>query len=85
MPDLLLEVLSEEIPARMQAGGAEELRRHILSRLKDADLSNEGDEFFATPRRLAVLVRGLPAVQPDISVERKGRGSMHLRRPSRGS
>ena len=72
MPDLLLEVLSEEIPARMQAGGAEELRRHILSRLKEAGLSNSGDEFFATPRRQAVLVRGLPAVQLDIVVERKG-------------
>ena len=72
MPDLLLEVLSEEIPARMQAGSAEELRRHVLSRLKEAGLSNAGDEFFATPRRLAVLVRGLPTVQPDIPVERKG-------------
>ena len=72
MPDLLLEVLSEEIPARMQAGGAAELSRHILSRLKEAGLSNAEDELFATPRRLAVLVRGLPAAQPNITVERKG-------------
>ena len=72
MPDLLLEVLSEEIPARMQAGGAEELRRHVLSRLEEARLSCEGEGFFATPRRLTVLVRGLPAMQPDITVERKG-------------
>ena len=56
----------------MQAGGAGELRRHVLSRLEETRLSYEGEEFFATPRRLAVLVRGLPAVQPDITVERKG-------------
>ena len=72
MPDLLLEVLSEEIPARMQAGGAQELERQVLSRLEEARLAHEGAETFATPRRLAVLVRGLPAVQPDITVERKG-------------
>ncbi len=72
MPDLLLEVLSEEIPARMQAGGAKELRRHVLSRLEEARLDFKGEEYFATPRRLAVLVRGLPDMQPDMRVERKG-------------
>ena len=72
MPDLLLEVLSEEIPARMQAGGARDLERQVLSRLKEARLAVEGSDSFATPRRLAVLVRGLPAEQPDITVERKG-------------
>ena len=72
MPDLLLEVLSEEIPARMQAGGAQELERRVLSRLEDSRLAHEGAETFATPRRLALLVKGLPAVQPDITVERKG-------------
>ena len=72
MPDLLLEVLSEEIPARMQAGGARELEKQVCSRLKDARLAYEGAETFATPRRLALLVPGLPAEQPDITVERKG-------------
>ena len=72
MPDLLLEVLSEEIPARMQGDGGVELRRHVLSRLEGAGLSPEGEEYFVTPRRLALLVRGLPDVQPDIPVERKG-------------
>ena len=72
MPDLLLEVLSEEIPAHMQAGGAEELRRRVLSRLEGARLAYEAEEYFATPRRLAVVVRGLPAVQPNDTVERKG-------------
>ena len=74
MPDLLLEVLSEEIPARMQAGGADELNKQVLRRLEEARLEfdAEGVKSFATPRRLALLVRGLPAVQPDITVERKG-------------
>ena len=72
MPDLLLEVLSEEIPARMQAGGAQELERRVLSRLEESRLAHEGAETFATPRRLALLVKGLLAVQPDITVERKG-------------
>ena len=72
MPDLLLEVLSEEIPARMQAGGAQELEKQVCSRLEEARLTFENPGTFATPRRLALLVRGVPAVQPDITVERKG-------------
>ncbi len=72
MPDLLLEVLSEEIPARMQARGARELEKQVCSRLEAARLTFEKPETFATPRRLALLVRGVPAVQPDITVERKG-------------
>ena len=72
MPDLLLEVLSEEIPARMQAGGAHELERQVVSRLEEVRLDFGGTETFATPRRLALLVRNLPAVQPDATVERKG-------------
>ena len=73
MPDLLLEVLSEEIPARMQGRGSEELERQVLSRLEEARLDSERPpQTFATPRRLSLMVRGLPAVQPDITVERKG-------------
>ena len=74
MPDLLLEVLSEEIPARMQASGAQELEKQVLSRLKDARLEFKAEtvKSFATPRRLALIVPGLPDVQPDITVERKG-------------
>ena len=74
MPDLLLEVLSEEIPARMQAGGADQLKKQVLSRLEEARLSfdTESVQSFATPRRLALIVPGLPGVQPDITVERKG-------------
>ena len=74
MPELLLEVLSEEIPARMQAGGADELKKQVLKRLEEARLAFDADDVksFATPRRLALIVPGLPAVQPDITVERKG-------------
>ena len=72
MPDLLLEVLSEEIPARMQAGGAKELEKQVCSRLKEARLDHENPQTFATPRRLALIVPDLPPVQPDITVERKG-------------
>ena len=74
MPDLLLEVLSEEIPARMQAGGAKELEKQVCSRLEEARLEfdAEGVKTFSTPRRLALIVPGLPTVQPDITVERKG-------------
>ena len=74
MPDLLLEVLSEEIPARMQAGGSDELKKQVLRRLEEARLRFDADDVksFATPRRLALIVPGLPAEQPDITVERKG-------------
>ena len=74
MPDLLLEVLSEEIPARMQAGGARELEKQVCSRLEEARLAFDADQVksFATPRRLALMVPGLPDEQPDITVERKG-------------
>ena len=66
MPDLLLEFLSEEIPARMQARAAEDLRKLVTDRLVEAGLTYEGAKAFATPRRLALSVHGLPARQPDI-------------------
>ncbi len=74
MPDLLLEVLSEEIPARMQPGGAEELKKQVTRRLEEARLEFDAEavKSYATPRRLALMVPGLPAEQPDITVERKG-------------
>ena len=74
MPDLLLEVLSEEIPARMQKDGALALANNILSRLQEALLtgSSKEAEYFYTPRRLVVRVRDLPTKQPNITVERKG-------------
>jgi glycyl-tRNA synthetase beta chain len=72
MPDLLLEFLSEEIPARMQARAAEDLRKLVTDRLVAAGLVYEGAKAFATPRRLALSVHGVPARQPDIKDEKKG-------------
>src|SRR5215470_15510305 len=72
MPDLLLELFSEEIPARMQARAAEDLRKLVTDRLVDAGLAYEGAKAFVTPRRLALAVVGVPARQPDIREEKKG-------------
>jgi glycyl-tRNA synthetase beta chain len=72
MPDLLIEFLSEEIPARMQARAAEDLRKMVTDRLVAAGLVYEGARAFATPRRLALSVHGVPARQPDIKEEKKG-------------
>jgi glycyl-tRNA synthetase beta chain len=72
MPDLLLEFLSEEIPARMQARAAEHLKKMVTDRLVAAGLVYEGAKAFATPRRLALSVHGVPVQQPDIKEEKKG-------------
>src|SRR5215472_9788323 len=72
MPDLLLELFSEEIPARMQARAAEDLRKMVADRLVEAGLVYEGATAFATPRRLALTVHGVPARQPDLKEEKKG-------------
>src|SRR5499433_673344 len=72
MPDLLLELFSEEIPARMQVRAAEDLRKMVTDRLLDAGLVYEGAKAFATPRRLALTVQGIPARQPDLKEEKKG-------------
>ena len=72
MPDLLLEFLSEEIPARMQARAADDLKKMITDRLVAAGLVYEGAKAFATPRRLALSVHGVPVRQPDIKEEKKG-------------
>jgi glycyl-tRNA synthetase beta chain len=72
MPDLLLELLSEEIPARMQARAAEDLRKAITDRLVEAGLVYNGAKAFVTPRRLALAVQGVPVRQPDRREEKKG-------------
>jgi glycyl-tRNA synthetase beta chain len=72
MPDLLIELFSEEIPARMQARAADDLRKLVTDRLVAAGLVYEGAKAFATPRRLALTVQGVPAQQPDVKEERKG-------------
>jgi glycyl-tRNA synthetase beta chain len=72
VPQLLLELFSEEIPARMQAGAARDLERMARDGLARADLSFDGLEAFAGPRRLTLVVDGLPAAQSDRVEERKG-------------
>ena len=72
MAELLLELFSEEIPARMQAKAADDLKRLVEDGLKAAGLTWTKCEAFATPRRLALVVDGLPEKQPDINDERKG-------------
>src|SRR5271157_3473816 len=72
MPELLLELFSEEIPARMQARAAEDLRKLVTDRLVEAGLVYDGAKAFVTPRRLALSVHGVPARQPDVREERKG-------------
>ena len=72
MPELLLEILSEEIPARMQARAAEDLKRLVCEGLDKAGLAHEGAEAHVTPRRLALVVRALPERQPDVEEEKKG-------------
>jgi len=72
MADLLLELFSEEIPARMQQRACDDLKRLMEKALNDAQLSFEGMQAFATPRRLTLSVTGLPVAQPDLSEERRG-------------
>jgi glycyl-tRNA synthetase beta chain len=72
MVDYLLELLTEEIPARMQARAAEDLQRLAAEQLKDAGLAYAGLKTFVTPRRLTLAISGLPEAQPDQSEERRG-------------
>jgi glycyl-tRNA synthetase beta chain len=72
MAEFLLELLSEEIPSRMQARAAEDLRRLFVEKLQAARLAFTRAEGFVTPRRLTLVVDGLPTKQPDLVEERKG-------------
>ena len=72
MPELLIELFSEEIPARMQAKAAEDLRSMITNGLVEAGLTYEGAQVHATPRRLVLSVEGLNAKAADMREERKG-------------
>ena len=72
MSDLLLELFSEEIPARMQAQAAKDLERLVVGALSDRGLLFEGAKAFAGPRRLTLVCAGLPVKQPDVSEEKKG-------------
>jgi glycyl-tRNA synthetase beta chain len=72
MPDLLLELLSEEIPARMQADAAAHLKKAVTDALVARGCLYEGARVVVTPRRLALSVHGLPVASPDVKEERKG-------------
>ncbi|WP_033068482.1 glycine--tRNA ligase subunit beta [Thalassospira australica] len=72
MAELLLELFSEEIPARMQARAAQDLSKLVTDGLKAADLAFDNVEALVTPRRLTVIVDGLPEKQPDLREERRG-------------
>lgn len=72
MSQLLLEIFSEEIPARMQPGAARDLERMASDRLKAAGLTWEALTIYAGPRRLTLVIDGLPAATPDRNEELKG-------------
>src|SRR6187397_1074504 len=72
MPDLLLELFSEEIPARMQAKAADDLRRLVTEGLVERGLTYAHAAAFATPRRLTLALTGLADRSPDTREERKG-------------
>ncbi len=72
MPDLLIELFSEEIPARMQTRAAEDLKTRVTNGLVEAGLTYSGAAGFSTPRRLTLTVHGLPEESPLVREERKG-------------
>ena len=72
MPDLLIELFSEEIPARMQARAREDLKRLVTDGLVQAGLTYASAGAFSTPRRLALAVEGLTAASPTTHEDRKG-------------
>jgi glycyl-tRNA synthetase beta chain len=72
MPDFLLELFSEEIPARMQARASEQLRERLAAAFKERELGFTAVESFVTPRRLTAHVTGLPAEQQARAIEKKG-------------
>jgi len=72
MAELLLEIFSEEIPARMQARAAEDLLRMVTEGLGKNGLTFDGARSYVTPRRLVLVIEGLPTAGPDVSEEKRG-------------
>ena len=72
MPELLIELFSEEIPARMQGRAADDLKRLVSEKLTSSGLSFTRADAYVTPRRLALVIDGLPAMQEDVNEEKKG-------------
>lgn len=72
MPDLLIELFSEEIPARMQGMARDTLRKMVTDGLVEAGLTYAHAQAFSTPRRLVLALEGLSAESPTLTEERKG-------------
>jgi len=72
MPEFLLEILSEEIPARMQARAAEDLHRLVADGLARNGIAFEAARSYVTPRRLVLVIEGLPLAGPDVAEEKRG-------------
>jgi len=72
MPNLLIELFSEEIPARMQRRAAEDLKKLITNGMVDAGLTYAGSAAFSTPRRLTLAVEDVLSESPTVREERKG-------------
>ncbi|MBI2240463.1 MAG: glycine--tRNA ligase subunit beta [Magnetospirillum gryphiswaldense] len=72
MAELLLEIFSEEIPARMQARAADDLLRMVTEGLGKNGLTFDGAKSYVTPRRLVLVIEGLPVAGPDVSEEKRG-------------
>ena len=72
MAELLIEILSEEIPASMQEPAARNLERLIIEGLKSEDIDFDQTEYFFTPRRIGLFISGLPKKSPDIVEEKRG-------------
>ncbi len=72
MPELLLELFSEEIPARMQGRAAEDLKRLVTEKLKLSSIEFASAQSYVTPRRLTLFVDGLPGERPATTEEKKG-------------
>lgn len=72
MADFLLELFSEEIPARMQTEAARHLKATFTAELEQTGIKCESIKTYVTPRRLALIVQYLPDVQPDVTLEKKG-------------
>ncbi|MGH6867237.1 MAG: glycine--tRNA ligase subunit beta, partial [Methyloceanibacter sp.] len=72
MAELLIELFSEEIPARMQARAGEDLKRLVTEKLEAAGLAATEANAYTTPRRLTLVVDGVPPAQPDVTEEKRG-------------
>ncbi len=72
MPDLLIELFSEEIPARMQVRASEDLKKRITDGLVEAGITYAGAATFSTPRRLTLTLQGVLSESPTLKEERKG-------------